>query len=134
MKAALVATAAALAVVLVGWAIWAFGVASAPIRGAGDAYRDKHQAERWTAAQADFHRRYEGILALDRNITVAAGELKVDPKSQIKRINLVGLKQACNEAIGAYNTKAKAYNSRDFRDAELPSEIDITNPQTDCKE
>lgn len=119
---------------LIGAAIWGIRVATSPVRGQGDAYQQKNSAKNWVTKQKEFNQRYQSIKAMDKNITVAAAELKAQPNSQVKQVNYAGLVRNCNDAVGEYNSLAREYDARDFRDADLPAEIDDTDPATDCKE
>lgn len=118
----------------VGVAIWGISVAVSGVKGQGDAQIQKNSAPNWTQAQADFERTYASIKAQDKNITIAWGELQADPKSQVKQINYSGLVRNCNDTVANYNAKAREFLAKDFRSADLPQQIDDTDPSTDCKE
>lgn len=114
--------------------IWGLQVATSGVKGQGDAQIQKNSAKNWTEAQADFHKYYEGIMADDRKIDQAAADAKARPNDQVAQTNLTGLKAHCQDLVATYNTKAQSYLSRDFRDAGLPDKIDLSNPNTNCKE
>lgn len=113
---------------------WAFRVATAPVKGQGDAAVQKYSAENWTAAQARFENEYQDVLATDRKIDLAATAAETDPDDQTKADTLQGLQSYCISAVADYNADARKYLSADFRSADLPSRIDTSDPATDCKE
>lgn len=114
--------------------IWAFNVFVSGPKGQGDAVMQKNSAENWVDAQADFNRRYQDILATDRKITIAKSSLDASPDDQVLRTNYIGLMNYCTDVVAEYNTQARSYLSREFRDADLPEQISTLNPTTDCKE
>lgn len=118
----------------VGVAVWGITVATSGVKGQGDAQIQKNSAANWTKAQAEFERTYASIKAQDKNITIAWKELQADPKSPIKQQNYSGLVRNCNDTVANYNAKAREFLAKDFRASDLPSEIDQTDPSTDCKE
>lgn len=122
------------AALLVGGVVWIYNVATSGVRGQGDAQIQKNSAENWPKQQAEFERMYNSILAADKNITIAWEELQADKDNQIKQTNYSGLKRSCNDTVASYNSRAREYLAKDFRDARLPQEIDQTKPETDCME
>jgi hypothetical protein len=123
-----------LIVAAIGIATWGVRVATAPIKGQGDAAITKYSAENWTAAQARFENEYQDVLATDQKIDLAAGAAAADPDDQTKADTVAGLRSYCLSAVADYNADARKYLSADFRAADLPDRIDTTNPATDCKE
>lgn len=123
-----------LVIALISIAAWGFRVATAPVRGQGDAAITKYSAENWTAAQARFENEYQDVLATDQKIDLAADAATADPDDQTKADTLAGLRSYCLSAVADYNADARKYLSADFRAADLPDRIDTTDPATDCKE
>jgi hypothetical protein len=121
-------------IILLTAAFWAIHVATSGPRGQGDAYAQKNSAANWTKAQAEFNQRYQGIQALDKNVTQAAVALKRNPKDTRRQIEYDGNVRNCNDAVSNYNSLSRSYLAEDFRDADLPYQIDDTDPTTDCKE
>jgi len=117
-----------------GGVIWIVNVATSGVRGQGDAVIKKNSADNWTKQQAEFERLYASIKAQDKNIGIAHAELRADPTNQVKQTNYSGQIRNCNDTVGAYNAKAREYLAEDFRAADLPDQIDQTDPATDCKE
>lgn len=75
---------------LISVGIWGFKVATAPIKGQGDASITKYSAENWTAAQARFEDMYSDIEATDRKIEVAQATLDADPTDKTAKQTLSG--------------------------------------------
>lgn len=124
-------------VVLVGLltaGIWFFNVETSNLRGAGNAEIAKNEAGNRIRAQEGFEKYYQGIVSADASINITADALKADPESLKIETELRGQKQACVKLVGEYNAKARSFSQADFRAADLPFEIETTNPQTDCKE
>lgn len=114
--------------------IWYFKVGTSDIRGAGNAEIIKNEAGNRIRAQEGFEKYFQAILAADQTINLTAESLKTDPGNPKLMTELMGQKQACMITVGQYNAKARSFSQADFRAADLPFEIDNTNPQTDCKE
>jgi len=114
--------------------IWYFKVGTSDIRGAGNAEIVKNEAGNRIRAQEGFEKYYQGIVSADASINITAEALKADPESLKIQTELRGQKQACVKLVGDYNAKARSFSQADFRAADLPFEIETTNPQTDCKE
>lgn len=119
---------------LIGVISWGITVATSGIRGQGDAITQKNSSSNWVNAQREFNRLYQEIKADDRKINDAKLALTGDPTSTVLKTNYEGLKQHCNSLVGDYNTNARSYLSQDFRDADLPDEINTLDTDTDCKE
>lgn len=117
-----------------GIAVWGVRVATAPIKGQGDAAITKYSAENWVRAQAKFEERYQDIQATDQKIQVATDAAKANPNDKTAGQTAAGLKSYCISAVADYNAEARKYLSADFRAADLPSRIDTTDPAFDCKE
>lgn len=128
---------AVLAVVLVGIlsaGIWFVSVQTSDIKGAGNAEIMKNEAGNRIRAQEGFEKYFQGIIAADATINITAEALKANPGDLKLETELRGQKQACVDLVGRYNAKARSFSQADFRAADLPFEIETTNPQTDCKE
>ena len=121
-------------VALIGIGIWVFTVATSDIKGRGDAVSQKNSAKNWIEAQREFNSTFQEIKSDDRKINDTKVALDADPTSQVLKTNYEGLKQHCNTLVGNYNTDARSYLKEKFRDADLPSEINLSDPSTDCKE
>jgi hypothetical protein len=119
---------------LISGAVWGLTVALSGPRGQGDAIIEKNSAENWVAAQAGFERDYQEILTTDLKITNAYQAWQADTEDKTLQTNYEGLKSYCLSKVSSYNADARSFLSQDFRSADLPSEIPLTNSTTDCKE
>jgi uncharacterized protein HemX len=119
---------------VIGVGLWFFYVKTSGIKGQGDAERQKNSAQNWTKQQAEFERMYASIKAQDKNITIAYKEVKAKPDDTVKQTNYAGLVRNCNDTVATYNATARSFLAEQFRAADLPAQIDETDPATDCKE
>jgi hypothetical protein len=120
-------------VVVLSFALWAFGVFTSPIKGKGDAFKQQQSSENRIGAQARFEDLYQEVQATDTKLTTAKQALKANPDSQIKQTEFTGLINHCLDVVADYNAEARKYLAKDFRAIDLPPEIDTTSPSTDCK-
>lgn len=126
------AVVAVIALIAVG--IWLIKVQTAGVRGEGNAIQSREAAPNRIEAQEQFHQRYQEILAADRNIGAAKIALDAEPANPNRKTEYQGLVTFCNDLVGRYNADARAFTREQFRDADLPAQIDLINPETDCKE
>lgn len=136
-------------VVLIVAATWGLGVVLSGPLGRGEQIRRANSPENRTSAQAQFQQHHQSILSLDERIGAAksalvAHELQTaqsggsdyftsQAQAQLQS-NYDGLRARCLEIIGKYNADARSVTFERFRDADLPAEIDDSNPETDCRE
>lgn len=109
-----------------GGLIWVLSVASAPIKGQGDAFKQKESANNRISKQAlfeDLNAEYESTLA---KIGPAKQALKRDPDSQIRNTELTGLINYCISVAGDYNAESRKYTAADFKSIDLPATLDRT--------
>jgi flagellar biosynthesis/type III secretory pathway M-ring protein FliF/YscJ len=126
--------AASVALVLViGALIWVITVVSSDTKGAGDAHKQNQSGTNRIAKQEMFQQLYNDIKAADQNVDLMY-QTKTDDPSYVNKTNYTGAVAHCRQLVANYNAEAKKYTSADWRDNELPSEIDSTNKQFDCKE
>lgn len=133
MKIAFAIIGSIVALVALGVGAFVLAVALSGPVGQGNGIIQKNSAENWTQAQARFETEYAGVIALDRKIEVAATALAVDPTDPTLQTNHTGVQNACISAVALYNAEARKFLSADFRAADLPDQINGTNPATDCK-
>lgn len=117
-----------------GAVIWGFKVATSDIKGRGDVEIIKNDGRNMVNAQELFHDRYNAIITADKNIQISAESLRETPNDTKIRTELSGQKMYCNDLVAAYNADTQKVSKESFRDSNLPSGIDDTNPNTDCKE
>lgn len=118
---------------LLGIGGWAFKVATSDVKGQGDAVVQKNSAQNRIAAQARFESLYADIKATDRKLDIYADAVKAQPGDKTARTNLDGTRAYCEAVVGDYNAEARKYLAADFKAIDLPSEIDVNDPTTDCK-
>jgi len=109
---------------LLGWLLWGLGVLGAPVKGAGDAYKQKESASNRIVQQAQFEdlkAEYDSTLV---KIKPAKQALERDPDSQIKNTELTGLVNYCIEVAGEYNAESRKYLAADFKAIDLPATLD----------
>lgn len=119
---------------LVGGGIWAFKVATSDIRGQGDATQKINSGANRIAAQETFEALFQQIQTYDRNLDQAAKDKAEHPGDPFYATNYSGLVKQCNDAVGQYNADARKVSRAKWLTEDLPFEIDLNNPLTDCKE
>lgn len=134
MKTALKVAGALLAFSLLIWGGFALKVALSGPKGVGDAIIQKNSAENWTAAQAEFEDLYAGIQSQDKKLNAAAAVLAKAPTDKTYQQTYSGIQSGCTELVADYNAKARKFLAADFKAADLPDQIDETDPLFDCKE
>lgn len=115
---------AVLAVVLVlSLGGWALSVAFSPVKGAGEAFKQKQSAVNRIQKQEMFEQLtadidgYVAKIAVAR-AAVASAANEVD--RGLRQTELVGVTQTCIDAVQQYNAESRKYTSRDFKSAGLP--------------
>lgn len=119
--------------IALSWAGFALSVALSGPKGVGDAIKTKNSAENWTKAQAGFEDRYQEIVSSDRKIAVHKSALAADPTDPTLKTNLTGVTSVCMSAVADYNADSRKFLKEDFKSADLPYQINDTDPATDCK-
>jgi cytoskeletal protein RodZ len=118
---------------VVGVGVWGFTAAVSDVKGRGDAVTQRNSGVNRVKQQALFNTYYQDIKATDRKLDAAADDLAQDPKDRVLKTNYTGMINYCNDVVGQYNTLARSYLAEEFRDADLPYQIDPNDPETDCK-
>ena len=115
------------------WAGWAIKVATSEVKGAGDQQIQINSGKNRTQAQELFEKLYTKIQEYDKNLD-AAYLAKVEDPSSFNKTNYTGLVMTCNQAVQEYNAEARKVSTSKWMSADLPYEIDQTDPRFDCKE
>lgn len=115
-------------------AYWGFGVGTSDVKGQGDAVKRKNSADNRIAEQAAFEKLYADIKAADARIDVFAAAKREQPTDTVAKTNYTGSLTICGQLVADYNAKARSYTAEQWRAADLPAQIDPTDPATDCKE
>ena len=118
---------AATTALAIGGGVWLAGP-----RGQADAYRNQQSGVNRVQAQQEFHRIIEDVRATDMKLDVFSKAAKANPDDKTAQQNMLGTQTYCLSRIAEYNSKSNEYNSKDFRDMELPDRIDISDPALDC--
>lgn len=118
----------------IGVGTWAFRVHTSDARGRGDAVSRKNSGDNRIAQQEAFEQLYADIKAADQRIDVMAEAKKAQPRDPISQTNYTGSVNYCIGLVADYNAKARSYTAEQWRAADLPAQIDTTDPATDCKE
>lgn len=122
---------AVLFVGLISAGFWAFRVATAPVKGQGEAYVQKESAENRIASQARFEDLYADIKATDAKLASAKQAAKSG--DVIKQTEYTGLVNYCLDVVADYNAESRKYLAADFKAIDLPYQIDTVDTATDCK-
>lgn len=133
-RSAIWITLAVVFILALAGGIWAIKVATSDVKGQGDAARTKNSGTNRIAAQAWFEDTYAGIKAADERVDVMAEARKADPKDVVAATNYTGAVNYCIQLRADYNAEARKYTAEQFRSADLPAQIDSTDPSFDCKE
>lgn len=112
--------------------VWAFRVTTSDIKGRGDAEITKNSAANRIAKQERFEALYAEVLASDRRLDQLAKDAK-DGTAET-RTRYSGAVSHCHNVVADYNAEARKFTARDYRELDLPAQIDQTDPATDCKE
>jgi hypothetical protein len=123
--------------VLFAGLIFGFRVATAGIVGKGEAEIRIESANNRIEKQELFEILYADVRAYDDQINVTFDTLSSvtdDEDIDFYRQILNGQKNQCIDATNQYNAEARKISSEQFRDSELPYQIDSLNPDFDCEE
>lgn len=122
------------AVVLLSAGGWALKVALSGPKGAGDVKRQTNSSTNRIFAQQHFQDLYNEIQAYDQQLDQAAADKAANPGDRYFAVNYSGLVKQCIDARAQYNADANKVTQAQWRDADLPQQVDASAPQTDCKE
>jgi hypothetical protein len=120
-------------IALISVGTWSFKVMTSDIKGQGDATVQKNAGSNRIAAQERFESLYADLIAADQKIDVFA-QAAASTADKTAQTNLTGTMAYCIQVRNDYNAEARKYSAEQFRSADLPYQIDITDPATDCKE
>lgn len=133
-KAIAIGLLAVLGIFLIGAVTWGIGVAVSGPKGQGDAIKTKNSSQNWTAAQARFEDLYAGIQAADKKAANAAAVLAKSPQDKTYQQTYSGIVSGCTDLVAQYNAESRKFLAADFKSADLPYQIDQTDPAFNCKE
>jgi hypothetical protein len=134
LKTIAIGLLALLAIFAISAAAWAISVAVSGPKGQGDAIKTKNSSQNWTTAQARFEDLYAGIQAADKKAENAAAVLAKNPQDKTYQQTYSGIVSGCTDLVAHYNAESRKFLAADFKSADLPYQIDQTDPAFDCKE
>jgi hypothetical protein len=113
-----------------GISLWAFGVFTSDIKGAGDAIKQKNRAvnriqkqEQFEQIAADFDG-YRAKIPVAVEAVKAAASTAATTDDELRLTELLGLRQTCIDAAQQFNAESRKYTSRDWKSAGLPERLD----------
>lgn len=116
---------------------WALGVALSGPAGRGEQIKQINRAENRTFAQEQFVQLLNDVKAYDQQIGVQQAALDAHQAAGTERDRLAqvvaGLKTQCISTTQQYNAEAGKISKRQFLEANLPEQINSSDPETDCK-
>lgn len=110
--------------VAIGAVWWAISVATAPVRGAGDVYRQNNSGQNRIYAQAHFQDLYADIESYKVQINQAAQDKADHPGDSFYTTTYTGLFNTCVSAVNQYNADSGKALFTDWKAAGLPERID----------
>lgn len=122
---------------VVGGVIWGVKVATSEVKGRGDATRITNDGRNQINSQEWFAGQHGQILAADQKLDQAKAELDAaigKPAESFARTNYTGLVNRCLDMVNAYNAETKKISRGKWLTPDLPYEINLNDPTTDCKE
>ena len=119
---------------VLGVAIWGVKVLVSGPKGAGDQEVIVNDAKNRIFAQQHFFTLYNQVLAYDQQLDQAAADKADHPGDQFFATNYSGLVKSCIDARNQYNGDANKVTMQRWLDPELPFQLTVDNPKTDCKE
>lgn len=126
--------AGVVSLVLLTVILWGTGVLWAGPKGAGDAHKTNESGTNRIAKQEMFEQLYADIQVADKRVGMFALARQASPDSYQASVNYEGAVNHCNQLVANYDAEARKQTSADWKAADLPAEIDQSDPKFDCKE
>lgn len=127
--------AAVLVIGVVGAVIWGIRVATSDVRGRGDVAIKVNAADNRLFAQGNFQDLYNEVISYDQRLDQAAADKAAHtgkPDESIYDTDYTGLVNQCIDTRNQYNAAARKISQAKFRDADLPYQLDPSDPRFDC--
>ena len=118
---------------LVSGVVWGIGVGLSNINGKGNAIKTKNDAKNRIQAQELFVQTYNDIQAQVKNVKIAKRAYQAR-NGAFERTNYFGAQQVCQQAVADYDALVRKYTAQDFRPADLPAQIDESDPAFNCQQ
>lgn len=109
-----------------GWGLWALGVFTSPIKGAGDAYKEQQSSNNRVFQQSFFEDTFADYESTVAKIGPAKDALKNDKDNPLLQEQLTGTINYCLDVVADYNAQSRKYLAADFKSADLPVQLDRT--------
>ncbi len=95
-------------VIILGVVAWAWNVATAPARMAGNIVTKVFDADHALQTYRWFHESYQQINAKKGQINLSKGALAAsgEDRKEARRVELLGLQQGCQSLVSEYNARA----------------------------
>jgi len=106
-----------------GGLIWVLGVASSPVKGAGDAFKQQQSGTNRIAQQAFFEDTYADFESTVAKIQPAKDALKRDKDNPLLQEQLTGTINYCLDVVADYNAQSRKYLAADFKSIDLPAQL-----------
>jgi hypothetical protein len=116
-----------LVVAVVGIGLWAFGVFTSDVRGAGGAIKQRNSTVNRVQKQEMFEQLaadYDGYIIKIKAAVIAVSTTIDEDDKSLRQTELVGLRQVCVDAAQQFNAESKKYTSRVWKSAGLPLALD----------
>jgi len=112
---------------VIGIGMWAFGVFTSDIKGAGGAIKQRNATVNRVQKQEMFEQLaadYDGyIVKIEAQKKAVATTVDPTDKS-LRQTELVGMTQVCIDAAQQFNAESQKYTSRVWKSAGLPASLD----------
>ena len=111
---------------IIGAGLWAFGVFTSGIKGAGDEQKQQNSVTNRVYWQNEFNNLDQNIQTYAAQIVTARAAATAHPGDTFYAQNLTGLVQECDIAVGQYNADTAKPIASPWLPAGLPTTIDRT--------
>ncbi|GAC1521696.1 MAG: hypothetical protein NVS3B1_06240 [Marmoricola sp.] len=108
---------------------YALSVALSPVKGRADQFKQQQSGTNRIFAQQQFHDLYADYQATVAKLPVYSQQAKSGDTAAMT--NLTGLIAHCTDVVGQYNAASAKYLTKDFKDANLPVQLDYSACKVD---
>jgi nitrogen fixation-related uncharacterized protein len=116
-------------ILVISAVLFGLGVVTAPWAGKGRAYQQQQSSNNRIFAQQQFQDLYNDYQATVAKIPTYIQLAKSGDTAATT--NLAGLTSHCADVVGQYNAASGKYLTKDFRDANLPDQLDYNACKAD---
>lgn len=108
----------------IGAGLWAFGVFTSGVKGAGDERKQQNSVTNRVYWQNEFNSLDQNIQTYTAQIASARAAVTAHPSDTFYEQNLTGLVQECDIAVGQYNADVAKPIASPWLPAGLPTTVD----------